>query len=287
VAGRGRLASCAAVAAFALLLAGCAPAPSGATHRPQSTLRIASLNPCTDAILAEVAPPAQIAALSAYSREPGQSSMDVALARRLPSTGGSVEEVLALHPDVVLASTMTPPATRAAFARMGLRLAEFPIARTVAESAAQVRTIAALAGHPERGAALNARIDSAVRAAAPPPGSRLVSALLWQAGGSVPGPGTLFAGLMARTGFTNFAAARGLGQAQVLPLERVLADPPQVILAAGSARSGENRLLGHPALRALAGTQRYPFDPALEWCGGPTVIRAARRLADLRRELPS
>jgi len=97
----------------------------------------------------------------------------------------------------------------------------------------------------------------------------------------------VIAELLARTGFSNFAAARGLGQAQILPLEQVLADPPQVILAAGNTRAQENRLLHHPALATLPHTRIVPFDPALEWCAGPTVIRAAARLAQIRRSLPS
>lgn len=263
-----------------VLLASCA-------SPPPATNRIASLNPCTDAILAEVADPAQIAALSSYSRQPGQSSMDIARARALPSTGGTVEEVLQLRPALVVTGTFTPPATRAAFARLGIPLVEVPIAGTVAESAAQVRQIAALAHHPERGEALVARMNATVAQAEPRPGTRPVSALVWQAGGMVPGRNTLIAELLARSGFQNFAAARGLGQAQILPLETVLADPPQVILAAGSARTQENRLLHHPALASLRHTRTVPFDPALEWCAGPTVIRAAARLAQIRRSLPS
>jgi len=259
------------------LLAACAsaPAPSG---------KIVSLNPCTDAILAEVADPAQIAALSSYSSDPAASSMDVATARRFRSVSGSVEEVAALRPALVIGSTFTAPATRAAFARMGLRFAAFGLASNVGESKAQVREIALLAGHPERGALLNARIDAALAQAAPPPGP-LVPAVVWQSGGMVPGEGTLIADLMARTGFANAAALRGLKQADLLPLEQMLAAPPRVIFTAGNPLAGEDRMLAHPALRALSGTTRAPLDPALLWCGGPSIPRTLARLAEVRRQL--
>ena len=74
-------------------------------------------------------------------------------------------------------------------------------------------------------------------------------------------------------------------QADVLPLEAMLADPPQVILAAGNVLGNEDRLLAHPALAALQGTRRERFDPALLWCGGPTIIRAAERLAAVRTKV--
>ncbi|MBA3054329.1 MAG: ABC transporter substrate-binding protein [Sphingomonadales bacterium] len=243
-----------------------------------------SLNPCTDAILAEVAAPGQIAALSAYSRSPASSSMDVAFARRLPATTGTVEEIVALRPDLVISGNFISPATRSALARLHIPLAELPIASSVDESIAQVRRIARLTGHPERGEALVARIESALREAAAPSGPP-VSAIVWQAGGIVPGDATLIADLLRRTGFTSLSATRGLGQADYLPLERMLADPPRVILAAGNARSAEDRLLAHPALAALTHTAREPLAPALLWCGGPTIIPAAARLAQVRRAL--
>ena len=79
-----------------------------------------------------------------------------------------------------------------------------------------------------------ARIDRAL--AATRHDGRPVTAVLWQQGGIVPGEETLIAYLLAHTGFASHSAARGLGQAAYLPLEQVLSDPPQVILAAGSER---------------------------------------------------
>ncbi len=268
------------VALVPLLLAACTAAPGREAAHPS----IVSLNPCTDAILAEVADPAQIAGLSSYSSDPAASSMDVVTARRFASVSGSVEELAALHPDLVIGSTFTPPASVSAMARMGLRFAAFGAASTVAESQAQVRDIAALAGHPARGAALNTRIDDALALAAPPRGAP-VPAIVWQAGGMVAGSGTLISDLLGRAGFTNLAAARGLRQADLLPLEVLLADPPKVLFVAGKGRGNEDRLLAHPALRGLRGTLRTPLDPALLWCGGPTIVRTAARLGGVRKSL--
>ena len=272
-----------AVALLALALAACQPAP--ASEAPHQFPAIVSLNPCTDAILAEVADPSQILAISHYSHDPASSSMDLATARRFAVTGGTVEEVLALRPDVVVSGNFMSPATVGAMDRLGLRLEQLPIAPTIAASEAQVRALARLAGHPERGEALIARIEAALATAAPPPGSAVIPAVVWQSGGIVPGGDTLIAELLRRTGFTSFSAARGFKQADILPLEAMLADPPDVILTAGEPRANEDRLLAHPALAALKDTRRERFDPSLLWCGGPTIIRAAQRLAAVRRSL--
>ena len=220
--------------------------------------------------------------------------MDVAVARGLPVSGGTLEEVLVAHPRIVVTGGPVPPATRAAYARLGLRLEEFGLANSVRDSEAQVRRMARLAGHAERGEALVARIEAGLRAAAPPPGTRPVSALVWQAGGMVPGDVALITELLTRTGFASFSAARGMRQADVMPLEPLLAEPPRVILVAGGDihdGPGEDRLLAHPALEHLQGgahlrgAVRFAFAPRLEWCGGPTIIAAVGRLAQVRRAL--
>ena len=265
---------------IALVLTACAATPA----REAAPTGIVSLNPCTDAILAEVADPQQILGLSSYSSDPAASSMDVAKALRFRAVSGSAEEVAALRPALVIGSTFTAPSARSAFARMGLRFAAFGIATNVAESKAQVREIAMLAGHPERGDWLNAQIDAALAEATPPPGP-LVPAIVWQSGGMVPGAGTLIADLLARTGFINAAALRGMQQADLLPLEQMLAAPPRVIFTAGNPLANEDRMLAHPALRALTGTLRAPLNPALLWCGGPSIPRTVARLAQVRREV--
>ncbi|MDE2435080.1 MAG: ABC transporter substrate-binding protein [Sphingomonadales bacterium] len=278
MAGKGRK----GVAFAALFLAACSAAPAREAVRGEPTF--VSLNPCIDAILAEVADPRQILALSAYSSDPASSSMDMETARRFPAVGGTVEEVLALRPDVVLDGTYTPPATHNALSGLHFRLEQIGIATTVDDSRKQVRRIAELAGHPERGEALVGRIDAALAKAAPPPGPA-VSAIVWQSGGIVPGRDTLISDLLQRTGFRNAAADRGMRQADILPLEEMIAFPPRVILAAGSPAAEEDRLLRHPALAALKNTRRERLDPALLWCGGPTIVRAAERLAEVRRGL--
>jgi iron complex transport system substrate-binding protein len=269
--------------ALGLLASACTPA------RPEAPLphpTIVSLNPCADAVLAEVADPGQILAVSQFSRDPAASSIGVERARRFRAVSGTVEEIAALHPDLVVGDAFVPgPAGAAALERLGYRLHRYRIETTVAESEAQVRELASLAGHPGRGEALVARMEAALAEAAPKPGTPPIPAVVWQGGGIVPGDKTLIADLLRRTGFANFAAGQGLRQADLLPLEVMLVNPPRVILTAGDPRADEDRLLRHPALSALTETRRAPFPRALLWCGGPTVIKAADRLAAVRGNL--
>ncbi len=265
----------AAVLAGACLLAGCAPAapdrPSNAAHPT-----IVSLNPCLDAILVAVAPPGQVLALSHYSRDPSSSSIPAQVAARYGVTGGTAEEVIAARPDLVLASIYLPQPTRAALERAGLRVATFGSPISVAESAAQVREVAALAGRTNAGEALAARI-------AAPPASRRppIDTLLWQPGEIVAGENTLIAELLREEGFASHAARRGLRQADAVTLETVLADPPRLLLVAGDAPGQRHPLLAG----AMKSMHIAAFDPALIYCGGPTISKARARLRAIRAEV--
>ncbi|WP_340589471.1 ABC transporter substrate-binding protein [Erythrobacter alti] len=257
------------------MLAGCAPTqPARDSDHPT----IVSLNPCADAILAEVSAPGQLLAISHYSQRASSSSMPLDKAAQFRATGGTAEEVLALAPDIVVADIFLAPSTREALERAGVQVELLDIVASPHDSMDQVRRLADLAGNAGRGETLVTRIELAWEAAefegAP------ASALLWQQGGIVPGDGTLAIAMLEHTGFASHSAARGMGQGAYLPLEQVVADPPQFVLAAG-----EQRMLSHPVLRRLQGVRYETLDPTLLYCGGPTIPRALARLTEIRAGL--
>lgn len=238
---------------------------------------IVSLNPCLDAILTEIAPPAQVLALSHYSRDAGSSSIPSKVAARYGVTGGTAEEVIALKPDLVLASIFLPQPTRSALERAGLRVETFGSPTSVKESVVQVREVATVTGRGQEGERL---VRDIVAAAAPAQGARPVPTLLWQPGEIVPGDATLVAEMLRRKGFANHAAAMGLGQADFAALETVLADPPELLLVAGDS-AGQR----HPLLAGLTDTVVEPLEPRLLYCGGRTIVGLGTRLDAIRARL--
>jgi len=261
---------------------------SAASPAVAAPRRIASLNACLDAMLVHLADRSQIAALSHYAREP-QGSTVVAQARALPFTWESAEEIVALQPDLVLASQHSALATRNALKRLHVPVERFAVPRTVEESLEQVRRVARLIGHEDRGVRLNARIRAALDAATPPSGARRLSALLYQPNGFAAGPHTLVDEVMTRAGFDNAARRYGLRSWGNVPLERLLADPPEVLLVgepAPGARSWADRVMTHPALGALAGRMTQArFPERLLYCGGPVLIESVQAMARARAEV--
>ncbi|PQZ75807.1 MULTISPECIES: ABC transporter substrate-binding protein [unclassified Brevundimonas] len=258
-------------------------APAVAKAAPR---RVVSLNACLDAILVHVADRGQIAALSHYAREPVGSTISE-VAKTLPFTWETAEEVIALRPDLVLTSRHSALATRNALGRMNIQTELFSVPDSVAASLDQVREVARLVGRPARGEALIARIEEAIAEAAPPAGSQPLKALIYQPNGFAAGRGTLMNEMMTRSGFENVAGRYGLGKWGNVPVERLLADPPQVLLSGTPAlgsRTWADRVMGHPALASLSDRMvQARLDEKLLYCGGPVLIQTAAALARARR----
>jgi iron complex transport system substrate-binding protein len=137
------------------------------------------------------------------------------------------------------------------------------------------------------GEALILRMETALAAAAPKPGEPRLRALVYQSGGLAAGPATLLGEMLERCGFENGAARYGLRKWGSVSLERVLADPPQVLLAGARAEGAPtwaDRVIDHPALESLRPrTFRAGFPQKLIYCGGPVLIETAKVLAKARR----
>jgi iron complex transport system substrate-binding protein len=257
---------------------------SGVTHAAPLP-RIVSINPCVDAVLVRVARPEQLLAISHYSQDPRATSIPLDVARRFRVTSGTAEEVVALAPDLVMSGPHVSPSTIFALERLNIRIMKLSVAESVADSEKQVRDVAAAVGAPERGEEIVGAIEHAI-ANARPHDERRVSAVIWQDGGMVPGKGSLADQLLQITGYRNFSAEYGLAKWDVLPLEYLIAKPPDVVLSVGTGEVERDRILGHPAAHALAERvpfRTYPF--RLLQCGGPTIIEAVARLAEVRKEV--
>lgn len=266
------------IVAGTILLAACG---NGADARGETTERpsVVSLNPCTDAILVELEHP-EILALSHYSHDLRSSSLPQNVAMQYAVTGGTVEEVLALDPDRVLASPFMAPATQNGLRDLNIPLATFGSPGNVEDSKAQIERLASLIRAPDAGRSLTRSIDLALTQYAAPTGYEPISTVLWQSGEIVAGEQTLIAQLMQQAGFASHSQKLGLGQADRLSLEQVLANPPDLLLITGDS-TGQN----HPLLGKLENTRIERFDPKLLYCGGPTIIAAMERLAAIREQM--
>jgi iron complex transport system substrate-binding protein len=255
-------------------------------------------------MLVELVPASRIAAISHYSVQADASSMPLSVARRFATTAGTAEEVIGLHPDLVVTSSFTPPATLAAYQRAGLKVLTLDSPTTIVASEAQIRTLAAALGAQGQGEAMVGRIEAAVSASSvprrrpgpsyetlatgprPSPGNTdNPSALLFIAGDLANGTGTLLDELLTRAGFHNAAADYGLHFTGGLPIETIAAHPPRVIFAPDTSRTAILRTRVLARTGAIVTEANFPR--RLVNCGGPAIIPALQRLSEVRRSLGS
>lgn len=273
-----------------MIALGCASGVVRAESAPTHPMRIVSLNMCVDSILVELVSHDRIAALSHYARDPQRSTISD-IARQLPITYETAEEVVALRPDLVLTSRHSAIATRNALKRVGIRFELFDVPNSIAGSLDQVRQVARLLGAEREGEAMVARIEQALDAARLPAGEEPLTAAVYQPGGLSAGANTAIGELMQLTGLENIAARYGVQSYRPLPLEVLVSSPPDVLLVGetspGSPLQAE-RIVRHRVLRALESRMTQQIFPArLLFCAGPTMVDAANTLARAREHARS
>jgi iron complex transport system substrate-binding protein len=249
-----------------LLLAGAAAAKPA---------RVVSLNLCADQFVVVLAERGRIAALSPLAADPALSAV-AAEAAGIPRVRPIAEEVLPLDPDLAIVGPWGAARVAALLEVRGVAVLRLDLAEGFDAILRHLRAVAAALGERDRGERLAAAIARDL-AALPPPPADPPRALVWQARGFVPGHGTLADAVLRAAGLANAAPFAGYG---FVPLERLLADPPDLLVTAPATGppSLSEALLEHPAL-ARAAIPRARIDPAWLACGGPRTVRAAAALA--------
>jgi iron complex transport system substrate-binding protein len=260
-----------------LACAGFAGRAAGETPR-----RVVSFNLCADQLVVALADPQQIAALSPYAADPTLSAV-AGEAKHYPQLDWRAEGTLTLDPDLVLVGTDDRTATQRMLRRFGFRFFEVQLVTDFAAARAQIVDVAALLGHPQRGAALIAELDAAERRLATAPRPPFKTALILDRDGYTQGAGSLVAALIARAGLSSPPGAPG-GYGGFVPLEKVLVLKPDVLVLRDPPQTATDQgalVLMHPALTALYPPQRRIALPMrYSLCGGPALVAAVNYLAD-------
>jgi iron complex transport system substrate-binding protein len=257
--------------------------------RAEPPRRIVSLNLCTDQILVDLVGRERIAALSHLASDPALSAI-AEEARGLVTIRGTAEEVLARNPDLVLTIAGSTPATVSLLERLGNRVLAVPLANDFDAVRSITRAIAQAVGEVQRGEQLLASFDARLAAGAPAD-ARRPSALVYQLNSLASGPGTLVDAMLTAAGFRNLARELPLGPAGRLPLETLVANPPDLVVLATAPdafRTIAADSLRHPALAAVLAERPHVLLGMADWlCGTPRAARAVEALAGWRRALPA
>ena len=255
-----------AVRVLFFVLALYAGVATGAWAAPQ---RIVSLDLCTDWMLARYADHAQVRALSPLHRQ-----YPVAwIGSHWPVHDGTLEQLVALKPDLVMAGEYNAPLLRARLLDVGVRMEVLPLPQSLADIHTYERRVLALLGKPDSLASVE---PSAVHHPSPRP--RL---LLLGPNGVGTGRGTMEHDILVRAGWDNDVQGQGYVQ---LDLERIVAHAPDAVLwAAPSSRALANRFAEHPVLKRAIPPSRWLTTDYWRWqCPGPWTWDLIRQLQQWR-----
>jgi iron complex transport system substrate-binding protein len=224
--------------------------------------RVVSLDYCADQFVLALADRGQIAGVSRDALRDDSYYRDRAggLRRVRPS----MEEVLALRPDLIVRTWGGPWDASTAYGRFDVPVLLLGDAADFAQARAQLLQAAHALGHDDRGAALAHDLDvrlARLRANAAPNASPPVMYL--SAGGATPGPGVMMDDVIRAAGGRNIAT---MPSWNVLPLERLTQTPPALVVLAffetGRTQMNAWSPSRHPAFRAALSRSRTVALPA-------------------------
>lgn len=236
-----------------------------------ASVRIASLNLCSDEYLLLLAKPGEVASVSRLAQDPAESIL-APRARRVPGNRGRIEDVIALRPAVVLTMGGGGGRSSGAIARaLGMRVVDLRQPSSLDGVAANLRTVAQAIGDTRRA---NPLITKLARLRASAPGVGIDSIYLGH-GGISQSPGSLGAQWMRTAGLSQRPLPGGKAT-----LELLATNPPKLLLVS-NYRSGQmsqgQRWLTHPIV-ARTPSRRVTTDGRPWTCAGPLMIAEIERL---------
>jgi iron complex transport system substrate-binding protein len=270
----------------ALLIALFAAAPAVAA--PQ---RVVSTFLCTDEYVFRLVPRDHIAALSYLSADdhPIVSTIHDRV-KDIPLIRGSAEEVLALHPDMVVMYQNTNPRLKAHLIETHIPFVEVPWANSVSDIRSITIKLGAALGATDRARAMIGEMDRELAGAAKDAPHPAVPALIYEPNGYATSNGVTD-DILRAAGLRDVAPRMFQTRQGTVPLETLVANPPALLILNGDREASPTRadlILQHPALRALSKSTliaNTSLTPLL--CPGPWSAQVAAPLSAWGRKARS
>jgi len=245
---------------------------------------------CTDEYVYRLLPRDHIAALSflAADRHPVVSTIADKV-NGIPFVHDSAEEVLARNPDAVVMYAGTQARLHAQLKAAGIPIIDAGWSNSLAE----IRRDALALGR-ALGVEVNARrllADMDRRLASAKPSGPPVRTLIYEPNGYV-SSGPVTDEILQRAGLVDIAGEMGMTHSGMIPVEAVVAEPPQLLLLSGAdpRPSLANLVQHHPAFATLARTAIVPVSLKALACPGPwsadvvpALVRAGEKAHALAR----
>jgi iron complex transport system substrate-binding protein len=249
--------------------------------------RVVSINLCTDELVMPLADIGTVKSVSYFAADPAESPIaeDV---RGIPVNYARAEEILPLKPDIVFADVFSASYTVGLLRRLGVNVVEIPTPTDFKGIRANIRRVARILGHPERGEALISAFDRTLAETKDSEAGPKPLSVIYRAGGYTDGGMGLISDILAHVGLRNLALEQGIPRWGHLSVEQLLLGKPDLVIFSSYEREApslEAAILEHPAIRSYLTTHHAIGVPAKYWgCATPQIAEVAKRLADIAQK---
>lgn len=249
----------------------------------QGAERIVSLNACTDELLLQFVQPDQIAGVTRFSHSP-KSEAILNSYPEIQKLSGDAEEVIKIHPELVLAETFSSRLLVEKLRRMNIPVSMIGVPRDWDELIKSAAEILNLTGHSEKIESLKKEIGVLIQLGGDSKWKGK-TAVFWSAAGHVSGQGTFENTILSTLGLKNSAGFEGY---QFLSLEKLIRlNPDVVVVTQGPEQkdSWSHDTLFHPALKTALPHLEYVVVPesAVSCASGYTVEALKNLLSEAPR----
>ena len=271
-----------------LISAGCGKS-AGQVPAKEKAMRIVSLNLDSDEILLDLVPPDRIAALSTMADSPSDYAADKAKAVPVHMTDNSAEEIIRLHPDLVISADWLDSDLRNTLTDMGIRVYSYHFASTLDEVPSVIRGIAAATGDEKSGEKMVSkytsdlsRLKTEIAKDQPEP-----SVFLWAYSQPYGSGDSIFGDMCRFIGVKNVLDKFDAREAGVLDKEFLISVNPDCILVSDIALTPshvqdlKNVFLSDPSLSTLKAVRSgniVPISPAAIYCPSQYAIKGIKEL---------
>jgi iron complex transport system substrate-binding protein len=244
---------------------------------------------CLDELAIRLADRERVASVLWMSRDPLNSNV-AEFAKTIPGNGGTAEEAVSFHPDLVLVGEFTSTMTKSMLTRVGMPVKEFSVPENFEAVRTQIRDFGSVIGERARADQMIENLDRDLASVSFPSDRPKLKAIILRPNGFTVGAGSLVDEILERAGLENLAARLNIGPYEQIPLERIAMLGADILIV-NSEHSDEAALategLKHPLIGALSERTRVVSLPSRLWtCAGPNLVEAVRLLqretSDLR-----
>lgn len=240
--------------------------------------KVISTNVCADELLLDLADPQQILAVTHYAKPRHQN---ILADHAIPTYHGQTEEVLSLHPDLVLTGAFDAPLTSDLFKQFQIKTLALELPKNFRDINNQIDLVGKALHQEEKAQRIILHIQEKLKSLNLKSNANQ-RAVFWGYEGHVPGKGTYENAMLEELGLVNIADDFGIQGHGWISIEKMIQAKPDILILENNSTSKNSvgeALIKHAAIKAaLPNLKLITLEENSLRCGGVHLIEVLKTL---------